>query len=91
MPNDEPAPAQITVHEWLDRVRASLEIDGDLTLTSSERRLLLEMARIAAHASERVAAPLSTYLAGIALAGLSPAMRAERLEAIVRNLEATIG
>jgi hypothetical protein len=90
MSTNEPARAQVTVHEWLDRVRDSLSSPGDLTLSSAERRLLLELARIAAHASERVAAPLSTYLAGVALAGLAPDVRAERLAAMVRELEAGV-
>jgi hypothetical protein len=88
MSTNEPAAAQVTVHEWLDRVRDSLGSAADMPLTSAERRLLLELARIAAHGSERIAAPLSTYLAGLALAGLTPDVRAERLAAMVRELEA---
>ena len=85
---NELAQAQITVDEWLERVRVALGSTPDLALTGIERRLLLDLARIAAHGSERVAAPLSTYLAGIALSGVAPKERAERLAGIVRELEA---
>jgi hypothetical protein len=91
MSTDEPAQPQVSVNDWLERVRQVLGPSPDLALTGIERRLLLDLARIAAHASERVAAPLSTYLAGIVLAGLSPEERAERLAGIVQDLEATLG
>ena len=87
----EPAPTQVNVNEWLERVRMNLGSVPGLALTGIERRLLLDLARIAAHASERVAAPLSTYLVGVALAELPPEERAERLAAIVRDLESSIG
>ena len=91
MTTNEPAPPQVSVNDWLERVRQVLGPSPELALTGLERRLLLDLARIAAHTSERVAAPLSTYLAGIVLAGLSPEERAERLAGIVQDLEATIG
>lgn len=79
--------APMTLAEWLDALRAELG-DGDprLALTSDEERALLELARIAAHTSERIAAPLTTFLAGVALADLSPDARAARLHALVRSL-----
>ena len=98
--SSQPSAAPIPVDEWLDRVRAGLQPaglrpaglqSGDLTLTTTERRLLLDLARIAAHHSERITAPLSTYLAGIALAGLAPDARGERLAHLVRDLEAGLG
>ena len=91
MSTNEPAPPQVSVNDWLERVRQVLGPSPELALTGIERRLLLDLARIAAHTSERVAAPLSTYLAGIVLAGLSPEERAERLAGIVQDLEATAG
>ena len=90
MTNDEPAPPQVTVHAWLDLVRSALASDADLGLGSAERRLLLDLSRLAAHASERPAAPLTTYLAGIALAGLDSAARVERLERLVADLQAAM-
>ena len=91
MSTDEPAPPQVSVNDWLERVRHVLGPSPDLALTGIERRLLLDLARIAAHTSERVAAPLSTSLAGLVLAGLSPEERAERLAGIVQDLEAPLG
>jgi hypothetical protein len=105
MTTNEPSPALVPLAEWLDRVRDGLgtgpighgsnageiALRADLTLTTAERRLLLDLARIAAHNSERITAPLSTYLAGIALAGLSPEIRGERLAGLVRDLEAGLG
>jgi hypothetical protein len=91
MSTNEPAPPQVSVNDWLERVRQVLGPSPDLALTGIERRLLLDLARIAAHASERVAAPLSTYLAGLVLSGLSPEERAERLAGIVHDLEASLG
>jgi hypothetical protein len=91
MSADEPAPSQVSVNEWLERVRMNLGSVPGLALTGIERRLLLDLARIAAHTSERVAAPLSTYLVGVAMAELPPEEREERLAAIVRDLESSIG
>ena len=91
MSTNEPASPQIPVADWLERVRTGLGPGADLTLTVTERRLLLDLARIAAHNSERITAPLSTYLAGVAVAGLAPEARGERLAAVVRELEAGLG
>lgn len=52
-----------------------------------ERAALLDLARIAAHTSERWAAPISTYLAGLAMADVDPAARAELLRELVERLE----
>jgi Domain of unknown function (DUF6457) len=78
----------MTLGEWLEAVRAQLgESDQRLALTPDEERVLLDLARVAAHSSERIAAPLTTFLAGVALADLPPAERAERLRALVAELE----
>ncbi len=79
---------QLTVRQWLDALRAELGTDG-LDLSRAEQRALLDLARVAAHASERVAAPLSTFLAGIAFAGLGSDERARAIEAVTKRLEAT--
>ena len=44
--------------------------------------------RGAAHPSERIAAPITTYLAGVAFAGLAPAERLARLRGLLAELEA---
>jgi hypothetical protein len=54
---------------------------------ATEQALLLDLARIAAHRSERWTAPVSTYLAGTALAPYEPAVRAQVLADLVAGLE----
>ena len=54
-------------HDWLARFAAEV---GIAPLTPEEQDLLLELAGVAAHASERTAAPLTCWLA--ARAGLKP-------------------
>jgi len=56
-----------TVDEW---VEAFASATNGFPLTEEERDAILELAGVAAHASERTAAPLTCWLA--AVAGLSP-------------------
>lgn len=68
-----------TARTWLDRYAEAI---GAPALADDEVDALLGLAGVAAHASERTAAPVSTWLA--ARAGLSPAeakAAAERLAA----------
>lgn len=53
---------------WIDRYAAALGVDA---LSQAEADAVLDLAGIAAHASERMAAPLSCWLA--ATAGRTPA------------------
>jgi Domain of unknown function (DUF6457) len=76
----------MTLAAWLDRLRSELGDDARLTLSLEEQRLLLDLARVAAHSSERIAAPLTTFLAGVALASLDPAEREERLRQLTEAL-----
>jgi hypothetical protein len=76
----------MTTAEWLERLRAELGDGPHLALTAEEERLLLDLARISAHSSERIAAPLTTFVAGVALAELSQAEREDRLRALVETL-----
>jgi hypothetical protein len=75
----------MTPDEWFDRLETVLA-DAGARPTGDERDLLLDLARIAAHASERWAAPLSTYLAGRALADRD----AEERIAVLRTLVAAL-
>jgi hypothetical protein len=50
-----------TTEEWLDEFADAL---GLPPLTEEERETLLALAGVAAHASERTAAPLSCWLVG---------------------------
>jgi hypothetical protein len=62
------------VDEWLrsarDAIAAAAGVPaGELELTPDEQRTLLDVARVAAHASgERTNAPLACYLLGLAAA-----------------------
>lgn len=85
---DRPAPAVGTA-EWLDLVRRHLNGDAQsLPLSADERSAILDLARVAAHTSERITAPLSAYLAGLALAAVPAAERADRMAELVAKLEA---
>jgi hypothetical protein len=72
--------------DLLARLRATMP-GGQLALTEAERAALLDLARVAAHASERQAAPLATFLAGCAYADLPGPERARVLQALVVDLE----
>ncbi|MDP9118498.1 MAG: DUF6457 domain-containing protein [Actinomycetota bacterium] len=73
------------VDEWIAALAAELGVDAALI----DRDLILDVARDAAHAVARPAAPLATFLVGLAagLAGTGPegvremALRAQRLAA----------
>ncbi len=64
--------------EWLTAVSAELGV-ADVELDDDAVRVLLDLARDAAHEVERVAAPLTTFLAGVAVgrgAALAPSAAA---------------
>ena len=70
-----------TADEWVRRYAERLGIDPpDPTAVE----VLLAMTGVAAHASERTAAPISAWLAG--LAGVSPAEAAEHARALAADL-----
>jgi Domain of unknown function (DUF6457) len=48
---------------------------------------VLELARVAAHSSERRAAPVTTYLIGMAVAGAAPEAREAFMDDLVIKLE----
>ena len=57
------------MHDWIDELCDALDIDAEI-----DEGIILDLARDAAHAVERPAAPITTYLLGYAaaLAGGSP-------------------
>lgn len=57
----------MTAQEWIERLAAELDV---VPPTPAEVEALLELAATAAHASERIAAPVSCWIA--ARAGRSP-------------------
>ncbi|HUR18222.1 MAG TPA: DUF6457 domain-containing protein [Acidimicrobiales bacterium] len=52
--------------EWLDEVADAL---GVTRLSAAEVEQLLDLARVVAHGTERMNAPLATFLAGRAVGG----------------------
>lgn len=53
--------------EWLQRLADELHVEADVPVD-----LLLDVARVAAHSVERRAAPLSTFLIGVAVGAAGP-------------------
>ena len=60
--------SSISGHEWIARFAGMLGIEPPDPATTDQ---LLELAGVAAHRSERLAAPIACYLAGVA--GADPA------------------
>jgi hypothetical protein len=84
----ESAQPPLALEAWLARLDHLLPADVVATAGAEEQTLLLDLARIAAHGSERIAAPITTYLAGVAFGSLPQPDRLERFRALVRALEA---
>jgi hypothetical protein len=75
-----------TLEDWTAAVCAELAVDRPDTM------LILDLAREVAHGVARPAAPLTTYLAGVAVgAGLDPATAAARVTAMAQSWPATAG
>lgn len=70
------------LEEWLTKVRAELDVPADALDTD----LLLGLAGEAAHAVVRPAAPLTTFLVGVAVGrGVPLPEAAERVRALVAS------
>ncbi len=69
------------MQEWLSRFAQVLGVDAP---TEEELNDLLALAGVAAHASERTAAPVSCWL--LAKAGLTPAEGRQRASELARSL-----
>lgn len=80
----------IPLETWLERVRTAADSPRDMTLSVRERGALLELARVAAHSSERIAAPLSTFLAGVACADLPTDERGAFVRRLTDSLSAGV-
>lgn len=73
-----------TLGEWTDAVAAELDLAPEL-----DRTLLLDLARDAAHGVARPAAPLTTYLLGVAVGrGADPVAAAARLSELAARWSA---
>ena len=88
MPEDSPISEPIPLEAWLQRLANILGPEGGPGLSDDEQAAILDVARLAAHKSERIAAPLTTFMAGFACAELQPWERAEALRSLVEQLEA---
>lgn len=73
----------LSTRDWLDRYAAAIGTDA---LSEQEVDSVLGLAGIAAHASERTAAPVSCWLA--ARAGLTLTEAIEAADALAGSLEA---
>jgi hypothetical protein len=77
-----------TAREWIADFAGRLPGGAAAVPSAEEQRFILELSRIAAHASERIAAPIISYMVGIVLAPLDEAARTEELARLVAELEA---
>jgi Domain of unknown function (DUF6457) len=75
------------LEEFLERVRSLLGPNPP-ALRAGEVEAILELARVAAHSSERRAAPVTAYLAGLVLGGAAPEAREAFIDDLVVKLEA---
>ncbi|HLE59787.1 MAG TPA: DUF6457 domain-containing protein [Candidatus Limnocylindria bacterium] len=78
---------QMSVDAWLTRFASELPSGTGSELDADLRAALLDVARVAAHRSERIAAPLTTYLLGLALTDVPASERSARIRSITRRLE----
>ena len=75
--------------QWLTNLGAKLEI-SDITLDDEAVHTLLDLARDSAHEVERVAAPLTTFLVGIAVGrGAALGRTAATATALLLNSDAS--
>jgi hypothetical protein len=74
------------MEEFLAKVRSLLGPDAP-SVTIGEIEAVLELARVAAHTSERRAAPVTAYLVGMAVAGAAPEAREAFIDDLVVKLE----
>jgi hypothetical protein len=74
-----------TLQEWTAAVGGDLGLDPG-PLSTAETKAVLDLARDAAHAVDRVAAPLTAYLLGVAVGrGLTLPEAADRIRALAAS------
>jgi hypothetical protein len=74
------------LNDFIERVRSLLGPNPP-SVGPGEVEAVLELARVAAHSAERRAAPVTAYLAGMAVAGAAPEAREAFLDDLVVKLE----
>lgn len=73
-----------TLDEWTEAACAALGLDA--TEAGAHQRLILDLAREAAHGVERPAAPITAYLLGLAVGrGADPVQAAATLTDLART------
>jgi hypothetical protein len=77
----------VSLAAWLAELHRIMGAEAGPSISEEEQTALLDIARMAAHGSERIAAPLSTFLAGVAFGRLPPVERAAALRALTERLE----
>ena len=76
----------LNLPDWLAILRSRPELAA-VTISPDEERAVLDLTRVAAHRSERVAAPITAFVCGLALSGRPPTERAALLRALAAALE----
>lgn len=72
---------------WVEAVRAELDLDATVDVPA-----ILDVAKVAAHNVERPAAPVTTYLLGIAVGrGMDPSEAARRIDALASGWDQAYG
>jgi hypothetical protein len=71
---------------WFAQLLAALPADA-VPVSEAERDALLDLARVAAHTSERWTAPVTTFLVGVAYAGAAPETRAAAVRDLVERFD----
>ena len=64
LPHNDEQGARTMMQTWIDAVCAELDLPPDANVD-----VILDVARVAAHSVERPAAPVTTFLLGMAVAG----------------------
>lgn len=86
----DPRPEAISLDQWLERLRMALgPADPGIELGIEERDAILELARVAAHRCERIAAPLTAFIVGAGLRDLAQPGRIEMIQAVTKALGGT--
>ena len=77
----DPDEERVDMQKWLDAVKKELGVNADLDLD-----LILDVAKDAAHNVQRPAAPVTTYLLGLAVgAGADPAEAAAKIAILAQE------
>jgi hypothetical protein len=84
---DQPVGEGAALRSWLDRVDGLLPAAAVMAMSAEEQALILELARVASRRSVRIAAPITTYAAGLAYSSMEPDLRLERLRALIDSLD----